>query len=199
MPNWCDTNITIYCEDEKRTEAFFHKLEEWTSVNYKVNAFGLKWLGNIVGNSGIGKIGSDGKSNVPCRGVIFDMMLHNSKEISITTETAWAPMLEMWQLLIEKYLPSDTELIYAASEPGCEIFTTNDSEINGKYHIDSWDEMEDFERYCISEEELVVLLQGILKTKEARLPYLIKKFDESEFSDCMSIHQWEFVSPDEWI
>ena len=60
--------MSIYCENEEKLEKFYHLLEEWTSKNYKENGFGLNWLGNIVGNSGIGTIDAGKESDLRCRG-----------------------------------------------------------------------------------------------------------------------------------
>lgn len=200
MANWCDTNISIRSKDKKAMEQFYQKLQEWTSVNYIDNGFGLKWLGNVVGNSGIGKFDSNGNSTIPCRGSITSMYLSDSKqEIYISTDTAWNPMPEMWLRLIEIYLPNDVEFIYSAEEPGCEIFATNDPDLIGNYHIDSWDELEKYEEYCASEETVVGILQELLNTKESKLENLLDEFDESDFSECMSIHPWEYVPPKVWF
>lgn len=120
MPNWCYTDISIYHKDNNKLKKFFNKLEEWRTKSYLKNDFdtySLGWLGNIVGNSGLAKWGErkDGSHDfvppISCRGSIQSCELLDH-HIVICTETAWGPMLEMWQLLCDKYLPG-AELYYS--------------------------------------------------------------------------------------
>lgn len=199
MPNWCYTNIEIHTEDKDAMEEFYQKLQDWTSVNFINNGFGLKWLGNIVGNSGIAEIDETGNSSIPCRGYIIDMCLLDAhKTIQICTETAWTPMLKMWLLLMKEYLP-DAKIIYSADEPGCEICATNDNDLAGRYLIDSWDALEGYEGFALSEKELVEILQEILISEETNISHLCDLLDESDYSNYISIRQWEYVFPEEWL
>lgn len=200
MANWCYTNIQIYTENKEAMEKFYQKLQDWTSVNFMDNGFGLKWLGNIVGNSGIAEIDETGKSSISCRGSIIDMfLLYSHKELQICTETAWAPMLKMWLRLMEEYLPADAKIIYSADEPGCEICATNDNDLEGRYIIDSWDELEGYEASAVSKKELMKILQEILSSKETDIFHLLTMLDESDYSDYISVRQWRYVSPEEWL
>lgn len=211
MPNWCYTNINIYHNDKNKLKDFFDKVEEWRQKSYLPNDFDkytLGWLGNIIGNSGLAKWGKrkDGREdfipNISCRGSLQAFELHDDS-ININTETAWGPMLEMWKLLCDKYLPG-AEIYYTAEESSNELYQTNDPDVIGKYYIDivdtQPDEFEDIEgEYEASLKETVKLLQRICKTKETNIDKLINKYEMSDESEWLSIHKWDTVELDEVI
>lgn len=198
MPNWCYTNITIYHNDEEKLKAFYDKIEEWRSKPFKENDFdkySMGWLGNIVGNAGLAEWKKVGERegfvpNISCRGSIQTFELHGNR-ININTETAWCPMMQMWQKLCDKYLP-DAEIFYMAEEPGCELFETNDPDVIGMYYIDIWEPPEEFEDeepvYEAEEDDTIEFLQRVLKTDESNIDKLIKMANEA---DWFSVHRWE--------
>lgn len=196
MPNWCFTKITINHWNYNELERFDKLLDEWMSKNYMDNGFGLEWLGNIVGNSGIGTITEDGKATYKCRGSLTYKEL-NDNYLLIETETAWCPMLKMWIALVEKYLP-DADIIYSAEECGCGLYSTNDLNIADCYIIDSWDIDEVESDWEVSEQTLRETLQKLLNSKKRKIENLLKEFEDSEYSDGMSINKWDFDSIDEW-
>ena len=200
MPNWCYSNITIYHNDEEKLKAFYDKIEEWRKKPFKQNDFdkySKGWLGNIVGNSGLAKWKKVGERkdfvpNINCRGSIQTLELDN-RRILITTETAWCPMMQMWQKLCDKYLP-DAEIFYMAEEPGCGLFETNDPDVIGMYYIDIWEPPEEFEDeesvYEAEGDETIEFLQRVLKTEESNIDNLIKMADDIE-EPWFSVHRWE--------
>lgn len=197
MPNWCMTRITINHEDENKLKELESRITEWTSHNYKESDFGLEWLGNIVGNSGIGTIDENAETDLRCRGWL-NWMEYNDNQLLIDTETAWVPMLKMWSKLLEKYLP-DAELIYSAEECGCELYSTNDPCMKDCYIVDNYDDVDGVESDWEATQEYVVdILQNLLKTEENDIEKLLKMFYESEFYDNMSIHKWDFAEIDVW-
>jgi hypothetical protein len=196
MPNWCLTRITINNENEKELEKFSNLLDEWVSKNYMKNGFGLNWLGNIVGNSGIGTIDEDGKATYRCRGTMTYSELFDN-QLLIDTETAWCPMLKMWVALLEKYLP-DAELIYEAEECGMGIYSTNDPLYKDKYYIDCWD-IDNIE----TDREATVqdvreTIQELLDTTETDVDKLIDMLEDSEYADKISVHKWDFDDVSVW-
>lgn len=199
MPNWCYTDITIYHDDKDKLKAFFDKVEEWRKKPYKENgfdAYSLGWLGNIVGNSGLAvwKINENGYGDfnppIECRGSLqtFELL---ENQIHISTETAWSPMLFMWRLLCEKYLP-EADITFTAEESGNGLFQTNDPDVIGKYYVDVYDPPEEFEdvdmEYEASEEYVIKLLQRILKTDNNNIVQLLNEADDL---DWIWVHQWE--------
>ena len=209
MPNWCYTNISICHNDKDKLKAFFNKVEEWRKVPYKPNDFDtytLGWLGNIVGNSGLavwtkkenGR--EDFVPSISCRGSLQSFELFDSN-ININTETAWGPMLEMWKLLCDKYLPG-ADIYYTAEESGNCLYQTNDPDVIGKYYIDIWEPPEEFEEeeseYEATEEQTVEFLQRVLKTSEKDIGKLLSMADDIDDS-WFSVHKWETVETAEVI
>lgn len=196
MPNWCYTNITINHEDKNKLKELESKIDEFTSHNYIENDFGLNWLGNIVGNSGIGTVDENPETDLSCRGSITYIESYEN-QLVINTETAWAPMLKMWVKLLEKYLP-DAELIYSAEECGNGLYSTNDPCMKDCYVIDVWDVNEVESDWEASEYTVVILLQKLLKTENSNIDELLRMFEESDFSYRMSIHKWDYDEIEVW-
>lgn len=209
MPNWCYTNINICHNDKNKLKDFFDKVEEWRKKPYKTNDFdlySLGWLGNIVGNSGLAewKAKENGREDfvpsISCRGSLQTFELHDDS-INIDTETAWGPMLEMWRLLCDKYLPG-ADIYYTAEESGNGIYQTNDPDVASTYYIDIWEPPEEFEdeesMYEAEESDAIEFLQRILHTEETDINKLIDMADSID-DPWFSIHKWELVDIDEVI
>ena len=161
MPNWCLTTITISHENEQKLKQFEEKLNEW--MKGTESGFGNAWLGNIVINSKIGTVDENPKTDLRCRGSVVYMERFEN-QLVIDTETAWVPMLKLWQKLLEKYLPGG-ELIYSAEECGCGIYCTNDPAMLDCYLVDIWEDVGMVkEDYCTdeTEESVVEMLQKLL-------------------------------------
>lgn len=196
MPNWCLTRITINHENEEKLKELEKLINEWTSKDYMKNGFGLEWLGNIVGNSGVGTVNENPETDLRCRGRLTYLECTDD-QLLIDTETAWSPMLKMWVKVLEKYLP-DAELIYQAEECGNGLYSTNDPCMKDCYIIDSWD-IDDIESdWEASEDTVRYELQKLLETDETDVEKLIDMFEDSEHSDNMSIHKWDFDEIDIW-
>lgn len=188
MPNWCMTNMNIYCDDKDKLKEFNDLLDEWTSKDYMENGFGHTWLGNIVLGSGIGTVDTGKTTDVRCRGNMCYKDLHED-QLTIETETAWSPLMSIWTKLIDTYIP-DARLFYTAEEPGCGIYYTNDYDYVDKYVIDSWNE--DIESNWEANEEVVVeILQELLNTKVTDVNELINMLYDSEI-EGVSINQWKY-------
>lgn len=195
MPNWCYTNIYIHHEDENALKELESKIKDWTNSNYMETGFGNSWLGNIVIGSGIGTIDTGEETDIRCRGLLTYMEQYGNT-LQIDTETAWAPMMKMWDKIINKYLP-DAEIIYIAEECGEGLYWTNDPCYMDKYYIDAYD-MEDIETgYDVSREETIKILQQLLESEDDSIDDLINKFYDSNYIDKMSIHEWEYVEINE--
>lgn len=200
MPNWCSTDITI-TGGKKQVEFLHNKIEEWTSKNAVENGFGKYWLGNILINSGV--ISAEQLDKVPhprCRGSLGFSDLNTDTEpaeLYIQTETAWSPMLQMWVEVLKKY-NLDLEIIYTATECGCELYLTNDPCLSDKYVIDVFDDIEGVESdYEATEQYVIELLRELLYTNEKDIKRLMRQFYKAEVSEKMSIHPWEYAEIEE--
>lgn len=190
MPNWCSTSIEIYHDSSDELKFFDEKIDELTSYNYIKNGFGEKWLGNLVGNSGIGVIPENNVSGIKCRGSITYKTLRDDC-LYIETETAWAPMLEVWLKLIDKYI-SGAQILYVATEPGCELYWTNDPGWLRRYVIIDCDD--DYVNDDATEHNVVEFLQEKFGTSEEDVSKLMRILKESSFRNDIFIHQYEYVN-----
>lgn len=91
------------------------------------NGFGTTWLGCLVD-----ALGGDW-NEVSCRGD-WNSLEMIGDTLRFTTETAWAPCNETFDLVCKK-IPS-LHYYYQTEEPGMAIYATNDSE--GKYFPDKY-------------------------------------------------------------
>lgn len=197
MANWCDTQITITCDKRIAIRRFDKLLEEWTSKDCMENGFGAYWLGNIVVNSGIGTTRDINYGTIQCRGKITNWDI-SGNEICITTETARSPMLKMWAMLIDKYLPGAT-LTYVATEIEGGLYVTNIPEYKDKWVLDVCD-VEGLESdYEIKECDLVQKLQKAFATRETDINKLIRLLDFIiEDDQYVGIHKWEIHDENSW-
>lgn len=105
MPNWCSTTIYFHGEKEEITE-LHNKIKEHTSKTFVPTDFGQTWLGNILYGVGLEDRIDAAENRIRCRGSItyFDEIVDSDGECSfrIDTETAWAPMICMWEETIKK-------------------------------------------------------------------------------------------------
>lgn len=198
MPNWCFTRINIINHnDDDRIENLYNLIKEWSSNNYVENDFGPQWLGNIVGNSGIGTIDEGKETDLRCRGRLNYIELVEKNQLLIDTETAWSPMLKMWVKILDKYLPN-AELIYEAEECGNELYSTNNESLKDKYIIDCWGISEIESNWEASKEDVINILQKLLNTTEKNTSILINLLEDSEYNEMMSVHRWNFDDISEW-
>lgn len=196
MPNWCQTRITITHEDENKVVDLYNKIEQWCKTDYKKNGFGNYWLGNIVGNSGIGTVDENPNTDLRCRGMITYLEIIDN-QLLVDTETAWTPMLRMWKKLLDEYL-LDAELIYTAEECGCEIYYTNDPYMINQYIIDTYDLENIYSHWDADEEYVIETLQTLLKTDKDNVDELIEMLLDSKYSDKINIHKWVYLDSNEW-
>lgn len=184
MPNWCYTDISIIHNDENKVKALYEKIKEWTSKDYAENGFGNYWLGNVVEGSGICHY-----DDVRCRGIIQYLAFDGS--IKLSTETAWVPMLKMWSMVCDKYLP-DADITFTAEEGGCCLFASNDPDMIGKYYIDVYNPPEEFKDeepvYDATEDFTIEFLQKVMKTKETDIKKLIRMADDEYW---FSVNEWQ--------
>lgn len=190
MPNWCLNRINIICKDNEVLTELKNKIEFWTSFNYCENGFGLDWLGNIVGNSGLDN-NENGDFSIRCRGRIIYLEQFNN-ELNIDTETAWSPHVKMWKLLVDKLYPDkEIDVIFTGEEGSS--YTTNDPELKDNYIIDSWCNELDSD-WKVDKESLIERLQELLGTSEKELKTLTEMLEESNSE--VNISQWEYVDWD---
>jgi len=165
MPNWCFTNITFYGEFDDLIP-FHKKVEEIINTPSKVkNDFGSGWLGDFVHHFGLDE-------EVSHRGCVshYDAEIGEKECIpnfEIQIETAWAPMVEIWEKIIEQHYPK-IKYVFISEETGFSVYINTDTEqefyitryrVNveypGKY------EGADTDVYCSTETEVLDIIKTI--------------------------------------
>lgn len=178
MPNLCTTSITLTNDDTLNN--FYNLLKKWTD--------GCSELSNIVRKANLG--------DVKCRGDVSHYSLEkDGTALSIETETAWVPMLRMWQMLRDKFCPT-AALYYHAAECGMDLFYTNDPNMIDTYYLDA--EEIGFGFYdSITKEKAVEILQEILKADTSNNLEELSEMIEDAGLGCY-IHKWRYASACEW-
>ena len=138
MPNWCMTTIKFTGAFDDVTN-LHDRIVKYTSEELLKSDFGPMWLGNVVLGFELCKPENlDAEDSPRCRGSITSIteVYHPTEDgesyFYIDTETAWRPMLKMWTSIIDKEYPSENpdikriQISYIATEPGNELYSTND-------------------------------------------------------------------------
>lgn len=206
MPNWCDSRLAFKHVSESEAKRFHDLVKSWT-INTMPNGFGDEWLGNICVNSGVGEWAKDKGMfdkeghELFCRGSIFGNEIYDSY-VEISQETAWAPAMRMWRLICEKH-NFDCWIEFWAEEGGCELYATNDPDLEGSYEIDVFDDPPEWfgDAECVHEaslETVIEFLQKALKTDEPNLLKLRAMKEQSDDCDWFAIHEWEHSDVSDW-
>ena len=128
MQKWCSKAYVIEGEAQeiKSLYELMKDLQDRKTPAVK-NGFGTSWLGCLVD-----ALGKDW-DKVSCRGDWANLEMVG-ETLRFTTETAWGPCNETFDLVCEKF-PS-LRYYYQTEEPGMGFYETNDSE--GKYFTDKY-------------------------------------------------------------
>ena len=191
MANWCINYITICNDDKKELEKLQGLIDEWTSKNYRENPYGLQWLGNVVGNSGVDTWSEEkGEfTSTKTRGWIEEMELTDDA-LLLQASTAWSPMVQLWDKVVKKY-SKDSVVLFSAEETGEEIYETNDCSYQYLYFIDSCIDEIESDREA-TEDDVVEVIQKVCHTKETDINILLDIFEKADFNNIW-IHKWDFV------
>ena len=101
------------------------------------NDFKRRWLGNPLYLVGIDPTAkhAGGYGDLRCRGeiVAYDALdiCDDEAQFFLSTETAWVPMVKMWQEIIDKMGLKSVRFAFCADEPGCELFCIYDPDGTG--------------------------------------------------------------------
>jgi len=203
MPNWCTTSY-VFKGNENEIKDFYSKIKSFTSKERVPNDFGNFWLGNVVDGFGF-----DWKE-IRCRGKItylqniFDY-LKEPDRFELSTETAWEPMTEMWDKIIEKYYPSITYVLIA-EECGMGIYINTDlagDDFSTRFSVDfklppKYAPLCEDGFYADCAEDLVEIFNSIFHRKYKSYKQckkrLSKEFKKKEYCDkgyFISIHKYE--------
>lgn len=201
MPNWCTTSY-VFRGNENEIKDLYDKLKSFTSKERISNSFGNFWLGNIVNGFGFDY------NEIPCRGRIDyfpELEETDPDRLEFSTWTAWEPMTEMWDKIIEKHYPSITYVLIS-EECGMGIYINTDLEGEDfpiRFSVDfklppKYDHLCEDGFYADCEEELVEMFNNIFHRKYKSYKQckkrLFKEFKKKEYRDkgyFLTIHKYE--------
>ena len=192
MPNWCSTAYAIEgnAKEVKGLYELMKGLQERKEPSVE-NGFGTTWLGCLVD-----ALGKDW-NKVHCRGDWNSLEMKDGV-IRFSTETAWSPCNETFDLVCEKF-PS-LRYYFQAEEPGMAIYETNDSEglyFPDRFYVDVCTNEEVYDSTYLSElkdvfEWIEELVGQPIKSQED-VDRLVEQWQiENEDAFCY-IHEYEVV------
>ncbi len=128
MPNWCSASYVIE-GDAKEIKQLYELMEGLQGLKEPSvkNDFGTTWLGCLVD-----ALGYDW-NDVRCRGYWSNLETDGCL-LKLTTETAWGPCNETFELICKKF--PTLRYYYQSEESGMSEYWTNDAE--GKYFTDKY-------------------------------------------------------------
>lgn len=186
MANICTNQYKFVFEDEEKAKKFFAFISGETTSVYNLGV--------------AAKIENAEKRDVR-EWIGAKEILMNS--VKVDTESKWTPCPNAWRD-IAKTFDESVKVLYEAEEPGCEIYSSNDPELVGKYVYDFWDMPEgSICSHCCDagvadEQQVIAILQDALDTKVQDLETLLNLIDLKGLSDNISVHKIEFLSIDDW-
>lgn len=195
MPNWCSSTITLRCRNEKYSKAVCNKIASWCKNPEE-------WLGNILIEADACSLENINDGQVRCRGSLIQIKA-DGRDVILDTETAWAPMLQMWKRICEKHFPEVENILYKAEEPGCDLFFTNDESVVGNIIVDIPEQdvyiVTDSEESAFSElvKEVNRKWPELLKTKKCFNAADIIETLQQDYNEEVYVHVYEYVDIDE--
>ncbi len=207
MPNWCYTTYR-FRGNKDELDVLHDKIVEWISSSTMKTDFGDPWLGNIVIGAGFkDRIDNpDQDLNIRCRGTLADISdlscdNHGDYSFDLWTETAWAPMAKMWDLVIEALELKTVGFTFSAEEGGCEIFWIYDPHNYGDFkdeevYIDASgdNKVEDICGYYTKKTAIEILNEffGTSFEKLEDFETLCEEYESEHEDSFISIHEFEF-------
>ena len=153
MPNWANTNIIFFSNDEKQLQELYSVIFYRAPNAYvedikpllNSNSIGSGWLGAILYELKEITLEQIDKDNIPadlhCRGWVEDDVDHElvlekipnpylqkdkpSWSFEILTQDAWEPNMKMWDYIIKKHFP-DVKFVYCSEEGGNGFYVNSD-------------------------------------------------------------------------
>ena len=154
MPNWANTNIIFFSNDEKQLQELYSVIfyrapnaymEDIKPLLLNPYSIGSRWLGAILYELKEITLEQINKGNIPadlyCRGWVEDDVDHElvlekipnpylqkdkpSWRFEILTSDAWEPNMKMWDYIIKKHFP-DVKFVYRSEEGGNGFYVNSD-------------------------------------------------------------------------
>jgi len=141
MPNWCNNFITFWSDGTPEGNCalidLHNKMEQVAKLMQQICPENRDLWEVYLAKYGYGV-------DISCyqRGYIYWIsdIVGNGEEFSIECEDAWAPNIQFWQALLCYFYQNRVSFTFQASEPGMQIYETNDWGILPRYNVNIYAE-----------------------------------------------------------
>lgn len=139
MPNWCNNFLTFFGDGTpeglaaiKDMHSRIMKVQEMMGIIKNVPSYGTD-----IWEVYIAKYGYGVDINVYQRGylIFVDNVDEVHQELKIETEDAWSPNIAFWYALTHYFYRDHVTFFFQASEPGMQIYETNDEGLLPRYSV----------------------------------------------------------------
>lgn len=191
MANWCSTRIWFYSENHDTIEDFHDYVNECMSDETKT--YKKTYLGNILSGVGV----EDRGQIVPSNGDILHISeietFDGCRYFYVDTETAWLPMIRIWDEVLRALdIRDEIDISYQAEEAGNDLFAYHDDFgfVTDMVYIDSY--TEEVQGYYSSVDEAYEAVKRFFEIPSATQEYvdeIVEQFnEEQEGNDFIYIH-----------
>ena len=141
MPNWCNNFITFWSDGTPEGNCalvdLHNKMEQVAKLMKQICPENRDLWEVYLAKYGYGV-------DISCyqRGYIYYIsdIVGNGEEFSIECEDAWSPNIQFWQALLYYFYQNKVSFKFQASEPGMQIYETNDLGILPRYNVNIYAE-----------------------------------------------------------
>ena len=141
MPNWCNNFITFWSDGTPEGNSALIDLHNKMNQVYNL-------MRQICPENGdlwevyLAKYGYGVEISCYQRGYIYWVsdIVGNGEEFSIECNDAWSPNIQFWQALLCYFYQNRVSFTFQASEPGMQIYETNDWGLLPRYNVNIYAE-----------------------------------------------------------
>lgn len=177
MANHCYNEFTVKCSNSVEAHKVLAALNNMYSKDIVYIDDCMKQVGIRV------------PKNMDYRDHICAEATQNNEDATViyfTTESAWSPRPNSWKHLIQRISPT-AKVYFYAEEPGQGIFQTNNPDYFDKYYVDIFldkevEGVEEGTNLC-SKEEVISILQKLLRTSNDDIEDLLTLAEETDWGD----------------
>lgn len=187
MANWCITEM-IVSGDKTDLKKLFNLFEFFNGEIYKIKHF-------------VGLFDDESTSiNDLYLGYVIDYM-HNDdfKEVIITYESKWTPVINAWDEFLKRFFPK-LKQVSIAEECGQEIYVNTDIErdrIPYNYHVYISDDNDSYEEAFIDGSETLKSVNEFIEKYNFQFKNIDELFDNNKISELEDLYYK--LNPDGYI
>lgn len=189
MANICDNYYVIEFSSEE-------KAKEFSRILNKLFEEKGEWIDFLCDEVGIDK-----RYRLYTSEWIDIIDYYGGNDVIIATSSKWTPCIRLWDCIIKKVDPQ-AKFHYETIEPDGGIFYSNSSLYIGKYAVDYWDEdqipVHTLEAGTRDKDQVYEFLKELFNSPNASFEELLDKFNQSEYSYNMFIHEIEERAIEDW-